>query len=61
MGRFVSVLGEVERRVFIARYWYLWPVSEIAARMHFSESKTKSILFRQRGRLRKLLREEGLC
>ena len=61
VDRFVSGLGETERHIFIARYWYLKPVSEIAGRLHISESKTKSILFRQRGRLQKLLREEGLC
>ena len=61
VGRFVSGLGEAERQVFIARYWYLHPVSEIARKLHYSESKTKSILFRQRNKLRKQLMEEGLC
>lgn len=57
--RFVSGLSEDERQVFIARYWYLAPVEEIARRMEFSASKTKSMLFRMRGRLRETLREEA--
>ena len=61
LGRFVSGLPETERRVFIARYWYLTSVADISARARFSQSKTKSILFRTRGKLRKYLREEGLC
>ena len=58
--RFVSGLSEDERQVFIARYWYLAPVEEIARRMQFSTAKTKSMLFRTRGRLHEMLREEAL-
>ena len=58
---FVDELNEQERRVFLARYWYLAPVEEIARRMDFSRSKVKSMLFRLRGRLRERLTEEGLC
>lgn len=61
IGRFISRLPETERRVFIARYWYLASVADISARARFSQSKTKSILFRTRGKLRKYLMEEGLC
>ena len=58
---FVDELGESEQKVFLARYWYLAPVEEIARRMDFSRSKVKSMLFRLRGRLRERLTEEGLC
>ena len=60
IGSFVSALSEAEQKVFIARYWYLTPVKEIAKRLSFSESKTKSILFRLRNQLREYLKEEGL-
>ncbi len=61
IGRFVKGLSETEQKIFVSRYWYMAPVAEIAERMHFSLGKTKSILFRLRGRLRTYLQEEGLC
>ena len=61
IGMFVSALPEIEQKVFVARYWYLAPISEIAERMHFTQGKTKSMLFRIRNKLRVYLREEGLC
>ena len=61
IGLFVDCLPEAEQKVFVARYWYLAPISEIADRMHFTQGKTKSMLFRIRNKLRTYLREEGLC
>ena len=61
VGMFVESLPEAEQKVFVARYWYLAPVSEIAEKMHFTQGKTKSMLFRIRNKLREYLREEGLC
>lgn len=58
---FVDELGESEQKVFLARYWYLASVEEIARRMDFSRSKVKSMLYRLRIRLRERLMEEGLC
>lgn len=60
IGRFVSGLSETEQKVFVARYWYLSPVEEIARRLQISSSKTKSMLFRLRNRLRLYLKEEDL-
>ena len=60
IGTFVSTLSEDGQKVFVARYWYMTPVKEIAKRLSFSESKTKSILFRLRNALREYLKEEGL-
>ena len=60
IGRFVSGLSETEQKVFVARYWYLCPVEEIARRLQISSSKTKSMLFRLRNRLRLYLKEEDL-
>ena len=58
---FVDELSSQERQVFLARYWYLASVEEIARRMNYSQSKVKSMLYRLRGRLRERLTEEGLC
>lgn len=57
--RFLSGLAENERDVFVSRYFYLAPIAEISQKFGFSESKTKSMLFRIRGKLRKKLQEEG--
>ena len=61
VGRFVAALPEAEKAVFILRYWHLIPIAEIAERLHFSQSKTKSMLFRTRNKLKNYLKEEGLC
>lgn len=60
IGRFVRSLPEMERRVFLRRYWYLDSVAEIAGRTGFSQSKIKSMLFRTRNKLRILLQKEGI-
>ena len=46
--------------IFIKRYWYLVSVKEIAAETGYTESKTVSLLFRMRGRLKAKLKSEGL-
>ena len=61
IGRFVSELSETEREVFVLRYWYLVPLSDIAEKLQFSMGKVKSILFRTRKKISAFLQEEGLC
>ena len=61
VNRFLETLTVPERRVFLARYWFLLPVKEIAARYDFTQGKVKSMLLRTRRRLGKFLKEEGLC
>ena len=58
---FVRGLSDTERRMFIARYWFLIPVAEISERMGCSQSKTKTTLYRTRNKLRTYLQGEGLC
>ncbi|MBO6040054.1 MAG: RNA polymerase sigma factor [Oscillospiraceae bacterium] len=57
--RFISSLPEAERRVFLARYFFLMPLGEIAKRGGFRLSKVKSMLFRTRKKLRIALEKEG--
>lgn len=45
--------------IFLKRYWYLQSIKEIAAEYGYSESKTASLLFRMRGRLKEKLESEG--
>ena len=61
IDRFLDTLPRDERRIFLARYWFVYPVAEIAARYGFSQSKVKSMLLRTRRRLKSYLKEEGLC
>ena len=57
---FLSTLSVPERKIFVARYWFVAPVKEIAARLDCSPGKVKTTLYRLRGRLRTYLQEEGL-
>jgi len=59
-NRFLEALPETERRVFLCRYWYLDPVSDIAGYFGFSDSKVASMLHRTRKKLRAVLEKEGL-
>ena len=61
INSFLSMLPPLERQVFLARYWFTAPVSEIAEKFGFTQSKVKSQLMRTRNRLRKYLEVEGLC
>ena len=61
LRRFVHALPRDEKRVFLARYWYLTPVAEIAEKLGFSQSKTAGMLHRPRKKLQRMLQEEGLC
>lgn len=55
---FVAGLPDMERRIFVCRYWYLDSIPDIANRYVFSESKVNSILYRTRGKLEKRLNLE---
>ena len=61
MNRFLENLPEIERKVFLCRYWYLDSIEDIAKRFDFSESKVASMLHRTRGKLRKMLEQEGIA
>lgn len=59
INSFLSSLPSLNRIVFVRRYWYVSPISEIAEQYNISESKVKSILFRLRKRLKEYLGKEG--
>ena len=60
VNRFLAGLPAVERDVFVCRYWFLASLREISEKFDFSESKTKSMLFRTRKKLLTYLEKEGL-
>ena len=61
INAFLRELGRQERTVFLLRYWYMDSVKTISQLTGFSESKVKSMLLRTRNKLRRVLKEEGLC
>ena len=58
--KFLDTLPEIERRVFVRRYWHMESVAELAKRFGYGQSRIKSMLHRTRIKLQKHLREEGL-
>ena len=58
--RFLLKLPEVERNVFLARYWFLEPVSGIGDRFALTRSRVYHILHRTKNKLRQFLQEEEL-
>ena len=61
LNQFLEKLPETERRVFLCRYWYMDSIEDIAERFSFSQSKVASMLHRTRGKLRKVLEQEGIA
>ena len=59
LNRFLQALPEVERNIFLCRYWYLDSVQTISESTGYSQSKVTSMLHRTRGKLRKMLSQEG--
>ena len=60
LNTFLKDLPETEQRIFVYRYWYLYPIKNIAREFSFSESKVKSMLSRIRMKLKEYLKKEGL-
>lgn len=55
---FVADLPDMERKIFVCRYWYMDSKTDIAKRFGFSESKVNSMLHRTREKMRKYLKQE---
>lgn len=60
ISRFLWTQKPEARIAFLRRYWYADSLEAVARRMGWSLSKTKSVLFRTRNRLRDFLKQEGL-
>ena len=60
INAFLSTLPTKKRNVFVRRYWYADSLSDIAQQFSMSESKAKSLLFRLRKQLKKMLEAEGI-
>ncbi len=55
---FLERLPEMERKIFMCRYWYMDPVQDIAKRFGYTESKVTSMLHRSRKKLKQYLEKE---
>lgn len=60
LNQFLRGQPKQKRNIFIRRYWYLYPIREIAEAYGASESKITSLLFRMRNELKKYLEKEGI-
>lgn len=58
--KFLYSQPKEKRNIFIRRYWYFYPVKDIAKAYGMNENKVKSMLFRMRNELRKTLEREGI-
>ena len=58
--RFVGRLKQEDRNLFLARYYFMAPMSDIAKQFHMGQSKVKTRLYRMRKRLGAELKEAGL-
>ena len=59
IDKFLQGFPKEQQNVFVRRYWYFDPISEICDRYKLSQSKVKSILFRMREKLKSYLEKEG--
>lgn len=59
LNRFLDTLPEVQRDIFLRRYWFFDPIEDIARSYGFSTSKVTSMLHRLRIKLRVQLEKEG--
>lgn len=57
---FLQTLSPDKRRIFLQRYWYLYPIRDIAAAHQVSEAKIASLLFRLRKALKAHFEQEGI-
>jgi RNA polymerase sigma-70 factor (ECF subfamily) len=60
LNTFLSAQSDVNRRLFVRRYWHTDSLGEIAADFGMSVTKAKSILFRMRKNLKNYLESEGI-
>lgn len=60
INRFLYAQAKTKRNIFVLRYWYLYPIQDIADMYGASESKIKALLFRMRNELKKILEKEEI-
>lgn len=61
ISAFLRAQPELDRRLFVRRYFYLESVAALAARFRLTQGQVKSRLHRTRGRLKQALEQEGVA
>lgn len=59
LNTFLQTLGEIERDIFVGRYWSFLSIAQMSIVTGFGESKIKMMLLRTRKKLRAHLRRKG--
>lgn len=60
ISKFLWSEKELDRNIFLRKYWFFDSISDIAEQYSMNENTVKSVLFRSRNRLRDYLRKEGI-
>lgn len=60
ISTYLKNLPETERKIFVLRYYYMYPLAHISEKFGFSQSKTASVLHRTRKKLLYHLEKEGV-
>ncbi|MBR5409802.1 MAG: sigma-70 family RNA polymerase sigma factor [Clostridia bacterium] len=60
INAFLRAQSEINRKLFIRRYWYEEPVTETAKAFGMNPNQVSARLFRTKEKLRKYLKKEGL-
>lgn len=60
INQFLSEINQIDRIIFMQRYWFNRDISEIAKNMNKTKNYINVHLYRTRERLKKYLKEEGL-
>jgi len=58
VDRFLRILPERDRNIFLHRYWFAEPMADIAKRFGMREATVRTRLFRVREKLRRHLEKE---
>lgn len=61
ISSFLRTLEPIKRRIFVLRYWYFEPVSEISKKTGWTDNRVRVELFRLRKKLSAYLEKEGFA
>lgn len=60
INKFLHALPPRDCNIFLRRYWYAEPLSEISKRYGIKQNTIKTVLFRTRNKLKEYLEQEGV-
>lgn len=60
LNKFLQNLSELNRNIFVSRYWYMLSIKDISFKYSLTESNIKTSLSRSRAALKNILEKEGI-